>query len=33
MIDTLANWSATHPFRLISAAILLVSIVDQGPWA
>jgi hypothetical protein len=29
----LANWSAAHPFRLIAAAILLVSIVDKGPWA
>ncbi len=32
-MNALANWSAAHPLRLIGAAILLVSIVDKGPWA
>lgn len=32
-MDALANWSAAHPFRLIGIFVLLVSIVDKGPWA
>lgn len=29
----LTLFAIAHPFRLIAAAILLVSIVDKGPWA
>jgi hypothetical protein len=33
MIDALTLFAIAHPFRLIAAAILLVAIVDKGPWA
>lgn len=32
-MNALTLFAIAHPYRLIAAAILLVSIVDKGPWA